>query len=450
MTNLRVPSRLLPGLLALAALLLLGVLSSGSAALASLAEAMSSPAAAGLAATAVQLDAALAAPVLEGYVFSGQVGDERLPFGEVRIQLFCSNTISVVGTPCGGGTYTNGAGWYGLLVPGIWEYYNIIEIVPAGYLPVGATSVGGVVVKPDWIQYTNNGLSGVLTDNKFWVDLAPNTPTASATATSANTATRTRTATGTMTATSSRTSTAIRTPTRTATRTPTPTPTYTSTPTRTPTSSVDLVADKIEVTQGIQDLNNSVRLVANKRTFVRFHVHSNGGNHNTFAFICAERDGSTTCMWPLNAGYTIFVRPSPDRSVLDQAFLFELPDGFKEGTVTLTAYLNPTIAFLRNPSPVEISYANNVATTAVSFEPVPPINVVLYRVEYWMFVGGTLSPSVAEGDQMLDWLRRAYPVSAVQSWRRSYSAGWGVAFGGQLILPDCGTVNAALLSKHGT
>ena len=43
-------------------------------------------------------------------------------------------------------------------------------------------------------------------------------------------------------------------------------------PTETP--AIDLIADKIEVTQAVQDLNNSVRLVQDKRTFVRFHVHS--------------------------------------------------------------------------------------------------------------------------------------------------------------------------------
>ncbi|KAA3659659.1 MAG: hypothetical protein DWQ04_21620, partial [Chloroflexi bacterium] len=36
-------------------------------------------------------------------------------------------------------------------------------------------------------------------------------------------------------------------------------------------SDLDITADHLEVTQAIQDLNNSVRLVANKRPFVRFH-----------------------------------------------------------------------------------------------------------------------------------------------------------------------------------
>lgn len=57
-------------------------------------------------------------------------------------------------------------------------------------------------------------------------------------------------------------------------RTPTPPPT----PPRTPTPGPDLVADNLEVVQAVQDLNNSIPLVANKRTFVRFHVHSTAGD----------------------------------------------------------------------------------------------------------------------------------------------------------------------------
>ncbi|HEY62981.1 MAG TPA: DUF11 domain-containing protein, partial [Caldilineae bacterium] len=38
----------------------------------------------------------------------------------------------------------------------------------------------------------------------------------------------------------------------------------------------DLIADGLEVTQGIQDLNNSVVLIKGKRTYVRFYVHSDG------------------------------------------------------------------------------------------------------------------------------------------------------------------------------
>ena len=443
---------------------------------------------------------------------------------EVLVQLYCSNSINDVGTLCRS-TYTNGVGWYGLVLPGIWEYYNIVAVTPAGYVAVGATSVGGTVVKPDWIRYANP-LTGQLTDNKFWVDLAPNTPTPLPTATSTNTATST--------ATPSRTATTIftatRTPTRTSTRpatatatppvgcsfatvltaipvadtykdslnpdtnyggapgllvglqgwasqfgvtssllrftlppipagtilqraqlvarisddggspvnaliavlrigqmwtegdvtwnnspaaddvvasalarslgtdttwdvsqlvrdwyagsvpndglmltgngryrafasrqsatpprlyltyvsalpctaTPTSVPPATSTATVTPVVTADLVADALEVTQSVQDLNNSIALVAGKRTYVRFHVHSVAGNYLTYAdLFVSNSSGASMRLAPINSGGQITVRPSPDRAVRDQAFLFELPVDFIFGATTMSAEVNP-------------------------------------------------------------------------------------------------------------
>jgi hypothetical protein len=56
----------------------------------------------------------------------------------------------------------------------------------------------------------------------------------------------------------------------------------------------DLAADRIEVTQAIQDLHNSVRLVAGKRTFVRFHVSvADGFNASTYATMVVRKGGST-------------------------------------------------------------------------------------------------------------------------------------------------------------
>jgi len=237
------------------------------------------------------------------------------------------------------------------------------------------------------------------------------------------------------------------TPTPTATHTPTRTTTPTRTPTRTPTPSTDLVADKIEVTQGVQDLNNSVRLVKNKRTFVRFHVHATNGTHPTYAMLTAQRGGSTTTLFPINSG-TISARTSPDRGTLNHAFLFELPSGYREGTISLTAYLNPIIPILRpNRSPLETSYGNNSISTSVSFETVPDVDLVIYRVGYK--VGGTTYyPPTSHRDQLIDWLERAYPASDLDVWLRSIYYGAGaVNTDGDLTTPSCGQTNALLLAK---
>ena len=95
-----------------------------------------------------------------------------------------------------------------------------------GSTSVDASTIGGVVVTYDWIQYTS-WASKVKTDNNFW-DVWP-----APTATHTRTPTRTHTPTATDTRTATRTSTLpANTPTPTRTFTPpanTPTPTRTST-----------------------------------------------------------------------------------------------------------------------------------------------------------------------------------------------------------------------------
>src|SRR5262249_48041678 len=145
------------------------------------------------------------------------------------------------------------------------------------------------------------------------------TPTATATRTWTYTVTPTFTSTWTYTYT------ATPTPTRTATRTPT------ATVTATPTSNVDLVADRIEVSQAIQDLNNSVRLVARKRTYVRFHVHSQSGSYLATAQLTVQHGGDVVTLNPINPGGQILVREKPNRGVRDHAFLFALPSAFRSG-----------------------------------------------------------------------------------------------------------------------
>ena len=233
----------------------------------------------------------------------------------------------------------------------------------------------------------------------------------------------------------------------TPTRTPTPTntPTRTRTPTRTPTPSTDLISQRLEVTQAIQDLYTSVRLVRNKRTFVRYHVRSTSGYHSTWALLRAQRGGSTRWLFPKNP---VTVRPSPDRGVLNHSFLFELPSGFKQGTVSLTAYLNPVIPFLRpKRNPLETYYGNNSTSKTVSFETVSPINVVVYRVGY-RYQGTIYYPPWSDLFQMTNWLRKAYPVSSVKVWYRSTYFGNAVVNSqGKMTYPSCGSVNSYMMSK---
>jgi parallel beta-helix repeat protein len=105
--------------------------------------------------------------MLSGRVYKGEVGDESTPLGGVTVELYCSNDADDIETLITS-TTTDSDGWYGLLVSGVCEFYNILETDPTGYTSVGATSVDGTVVTDNWIQYEYPLDGKTLTGNKFW------------------------------------------------------------------------------------------------------------------------------------------------------------------------------------------------------------------------------------------------------------------------------------------
>ncbi|MBN1400308.1 MAG: hypothetical protein JXA74_05705 [Anaerolineae bacterium] len=241
------------------------------------------------------------------------------------------------------------------------------------------------------------------------------------------------------------------TPTYTSTATPTATPTATATPTHTPTPTptpdTDLVLDGLEVTQALQALGGWVPLVEHKRTFVRLHCHATVGDRPSFAVLKAQRGSDQAYLYPINPGGGIVVRASPDRGTLNHAFLVELPSAFCQGDVTLTAYLNPAIPGEREHDPLEQSYANNTFVRSVTFAAVPEVPLVVHSVGYRLGEAEHY-PSAAGRDQMVDWLRRGYPLDELRLWFRTLDAGAAtVDEEGELVAPNCGQVNAALVAK---
>jgi hypothetical protein len=201
----------------------------------------------------------------------------------------------------------------------------------------------------------------------------------------------------------------------------------------------NLLATGLEVTQAIQDLNQSLPLIDGKRTFVRFQVRSQSGTHCTHARLRLTRGLTSTFVEPINGiGGEIQVRTAPSRAVLDHSFLFELPDGYKQGTVTITGMLNPNIP-LGGRDPVETTYSDNELTRIVSFESVPPVSLVAFRVGLdvsgrW---GSVLYPDPWHVDRLASWLSRAAPVSDLMVLPRSI----GTSF---TTVPTCSEVNTLL------
>ncbi|UCC64920.1 MAG: fibronectin type III domain-containing protein, partial [Anaerolineae bacterium] len=210
-------------------------------------------------------------------------------------------------------------------------------------------------------------------------------------------------------------------------------------------ATLDFEAFALEVTQAVQDWNNSVVLVSNKRTYVRFHVRSNahGDQGPVKAALTGWYWGSNLgTILPNNPGGTLTVRQSPDRAQLAHTFYFDVPSSWLSGQVRFQAQVNPDGAW------AESNTANNTRTVDVTFQSTPEMNLLLVDICYT--VGGTTyHVSNQERQELESWLRAAYPIHKLNTW-------WGVISpcyagtvnaDGVLTWPSSGEVNS-LLSWH--
>lgn len=181
--------------------------------------------------------------------------------------------------------------------------------------------------------------------------------------------------------------------------------------------STDLRFTGLEVTQGVQDLNNSVRLVAGKRTFVRLHADSTQGDWRTFASLAITCDGSGQVLYPINPGTNgyIAIGESPDRAVQNEAFLFELPSNCTDEAeqIRLSGLVNPTTTW-RGEYPPETSVLNNWSGEYfLTFESAPKLDTIVYLADYEYSSGGGMvgvSTLASEAYALSSWLERAYPI----------------------------------------
>jgi len=238
------------------------------------------------------------------------------------------------------------------------------------------------------------------------------------------------TATFTPTATPTRTATPTATPTRTPTATPTitrtPTPTRTPTRTLTPTPTnvpVDLSVYAIEVTQGIQNLANSMPLVEGRRTIVRVYVRE--ANNRTILGVKtrlnAYRNGVElpgSPIYPRNKNGAITLQPDGgSRLNLDDSTWFMLPPEWRTGDVRLRAQVWYA-GYLGNDS----NWANDMMSVNVSFKTAKPFNGVLVPVH--LHPNGdpdqgtfTFWGTESYAKNMYRGIYRYHPTNTVNYWR---------------------------------
>ncbi len=168
-------------------------------------------------------------------------------------------------------------------------------------------------------------------------------------------------------------------------------------------SQINMRVTGMEVTQGIQNLSNSVLLVKNKRTFVRLYVKSDGA---AVAGVRAQLSSRLGSLQPINSvGTMLTVRTTPSRNDINQSFLFELPWSWtQQNSLTLNATLNPYKV------PLEPNYGDNTTSVTATFKPSPTLSAEFFRLNY--VSGGTsYQPRIFKDVlQTYSWILRAYPI----------------------------------------
>jgi hypothetical protein len=201
----------------------------------------------------------------------------------------------------------------------------------------------------------------------------------------------------------------------------------------------------MEVTQGIQDINNTVMLIKNRRTFVRVYVQSTHGAplRGVSATLTGYSGAQLGVLQPALQGFacsgtpdlggnfnctydrTITAQVSPDRRNLAQSFLFELPLSWtnRDTPLRLVAQINPDRA------PVESNFDDNRLTRDFTFRPSGRFEVLFVQWGYQLSANGPwIYPTAKDNDHIQSYIRRTYPVATTTStWEGFHPSTWRIA-----------------------
>jgi len=175
----------------------------------------------------------------------------------------------------------------------------------------------------------------------------------------------------------------------------------------------------IEVTQAVQDWNNTVTLIEGKTTVVRAFVELLPGEViRTMSARLYGRRGSETLpaspLAPINGGVTIDTDIESRRGILTDSFNFRLPTTWPSGDVNLELVLVDTdgevLAECNEPGG-----ASPDCAVSVSFDPSETLPIRIYGVP-WKNENGVLQlPVWRQLAEQLERLRSAYPLAQLDT-----------------------------------
>jgi photosystem II stability/assembly factor-like uncharacterized protein len=168
-----------------------------------------------------------------------------------------------------------------------------------------------------------------------------------------------------------------------------------------------ITLEAIEVTQGLQDLNNSVPLIAGRYTIVRAYLTSTQPIEGFSAdLIVTNQQGNQLKLNPQNESIQIApLDPTLGidalRSSLGKTLYYRLP----------SEWALENLSFHLEPYKYPISKcANNDCTISVPFTNVIPLRFIVYRAIWTDLSGVTHTPSYKEISQALNEIYQRYPL----------------------------------------
>lgn len=172
----------------------------------------------------------------------------------------------------------------------------------------------------------------------------------------------------------------------------------------------------MEVTQVVQSLNNTVRLIAGKPTVVRVYLdpQSFAGATTLTAEITWGRDGGGAVYWP--AMNRIRINPTRPLGIADQRFNIEQSINFRlpdEATATGDIELQLNRVMVPGGADLPLTPQPKIRLT---FRSAPPLRIRVVGLRYRNRANppATVTPDAIHFSALRSYLLRAYPVSALE------------------------------------
>jgi len=172
---------------------------------------------------------------------------------------------------------------------------------------------------------------------------------------------------------------------------------------------VELVA--LEVTQAIQDWENSVTLIENKETWVRAFVQAKGSAYVPLILnLRGLRNGSELPGSPLSIGKAAKPEGTLQRNQWADSFNFELPDSWLHGTIELRASEVEIADCIECSEPAEAGGVPSDCRVRVTFNTENDLGVRFVSVR-WNDGTDTYQPSGVDVVELARRLTAIYPLS---------------------------------------